>query len=164
MGGRAAIVLPDGSLTGDGVKQRIRQEFLEQCNVHTIVRLPNSVFQPYASVATNLLFFTKGEPTKEIWYWEHKLPECQKSYSKTKPIQKREFDSLKAWWTNRAENEQAWKVGIDTLKGNGFNLDIKNPFVKEEEVTHITSKLLDLLSESFKKSDELIDELKKGLL
>lgn len=88
-GGRAAIVLPDGSLTGDGVKQRIRQEFLEQCNVHTIVRLPNSVFQPYASVATNLLFFTKGEPTKEIFYWEHKLPEGQKSYSKTKPIQKK---------------------------------------------------------------------------
>ena len=164
MGGRAAIVLPDGSLTGDGVKQRIRQEFLEQCNVHTIVRLPNSVFQPYASVATNLLFFTKGEPTKEIWYWEHKLPEGQKSYSKTKPIQKSEFDSLKAWWNNRAENEQAWKVGIDILKGNGFNLDIKNPFVKEEEVTHTTAELLDLLSESFKKSDELIEELKKGLM
>lgn len=164
MGGRAAIVLPDGSLTGDGVKQRIRQEFLEQCNVHTIVRLPNSVFQPYASVATNLLFFTKGEPTKEIWYWEHKLPEGQKSYSKTKPIQKSEFDSLKAWWNNRAENEQAWKVGINTLKGNGFNLDIKNPFVKEEEVTHTTAELLDLLSESFKKSDELIEELKKGVM
>ena len=164
MGGRAAIVLPDGSLTGDGVKQRIRQEFLEQCNVHIIVRLPNSVFQPYASVATNLLFFTKGEPTKEIWYWEHKLPEGQKSYSKTKPIQKSEFDSLKAWWNNRAENEQAWKVGIDTLKGNGFNLDIKNPFVKEEKVTHTTAELLDLLSESFKKSDELIEELKKGLM
>ena len=164
MGGRAAIVLPDGSLTGDGVKQRIRQEFLEQCNVHTIVRLPNSVFQPYASVATNLLFFTKGEHTKEIWYWEHKLPEGQKSYSKTKPIQKSEFDSLKAWWNNRAENEQAWKVGIDTLKGNGFNLDIKNPFVKEEEVTHTTAELLDMLSESFKKSDELIEELKKGLM
>lgn len=163
MGGRAAIVLPDGSLTGDGVKQRIRQEFLEQCNVHTIVRLPNSVFQPYASVATNLLFFTKGEPTKEIWYWEHKLPDGQKSYSKTKPIQKSEFDSLKSWWNNRAENEQAWKVGIDTLKGNGFNLDIKNPFVKEKEVSHTTAELLDLLSESFKKSDELIEELKKGL-
>lgn len=164
MGGRAAIVLPDGSLTGDGVKQRIRQEFLEQCNVHTIVRLPNSVFQPYASVATNLLFFTKGEQTREIWYWEHKLPEGQKSYSKTKPIQKSEFDSLKSWWNNRAENEQAWKVGIETLKGNGFNLDIKNPFVKEEEVTHTTAELLDMLSESFKKSDELIEELKKGVM
>ena len=161
-GGRAAIVLPDGSLTGDGVKQRIRQEFLEQCNVHTIVRLPNSVFQPYASVATNLLFFTKGEPTKEIFYWEHKLPEGQKSYSKTKPIQKKEFDSLKAWWNNRLENEQAWKVGIDVLKNNGYNLDIKNPFVKEE-IVYSTSQILQMLGDSFAKSESLLNELKSLL-
>ena len=162
-GGRAAIVLPDGSLTGDGVKQRIRQEFLEQCNVHTIVRLPNSVFQPYASVATNLLFFTKGEPTKEIFYWEHKLPEGQKSYSKTKPIQKKEFDSLKAWWNNRLENEQAWKVGIDVLKNNGYNLDIKNPFVKEEEIVYSTSQILQMLGDSFAKSESLLNKLKSSL-
>lgn len=162
-GGRAAIVLPDGSLTGDGVKQRIRQEFLEQCNVHTIVRLPNSVFQPYASVATNLLFFTKGEPTKEISYWEHKLPEGQKSYSKTKPIQKKEFDSLKAWWNNRLENEQAWKVGIDVLKNNGYNLDIKNPFVKDEEIVYSTSQILQMLGDSFAKSESLLNELKSSL-
>ena len=162
-GGRAAIVLPDGSLTGDGVKQRIRQEFLEQCNVHTIVRLPNSVFQPYASVATNLLFFTKGEPTKEIFYWEHKLPEGQKSYSKTKPIQKKEFDSLKAWWNNRLENEQAWKVGIDVLKNNGYNLDIKNPFVKNEEIVYSTSQILQMLGDSFAKSESLLNELKSSL-
>ena len=162
-GGRAAIVLPDGSLTGDGVKQRIREEFLKQCNVHTIVRLPNSVFQPYASVATNLLFFTKGEPTKEIWYWEHKLPEGQKSYSKTKPIQKSEFASLKEWWGKRVENEQAWKVPVEKIAESGWNLDIKNPFVKEEEVTHTTAELLDMLSASFKKSDALIEELKKEL-
>lgn len=162
-GGRAAIVLPDGSLTGDGVKQRIRQEFLEQCNVHTIVRLPNSVFQPYASVATNLLFFTKGEPTKELWYWEHKLPEGQKSYSKTKPIRKNEFASLKAWWDNREETDRAWKVGIETVKANGYNLDIKNPFVKEEEVTHTTAELLELLHWSFVKSDELLTELRESI-
>ena len=162
-GGRAAIVLPDGSLTGDGVKQRIREEFLTQCNVHTIVRLPNSVFQPYASVATNLLFFTKGEPTREIWYWEQKLPEGQKSYSKTKPIQKSEFASLKEWWGKRVENEQAWRVSVEKIAENGWNLDIKNPFVKEEEVTHTTAELLDMLSSSFKKSDELINELKKQL-
>ena len=162
-GGRAAIVLPDGSLTGDGVKQRIRQEFLEQCNDHTIVRLPNSVFQPYASVATNLLFFTKGEPTKEIFYWEHKLPEGQKSYSKTKPIQKKEFESLKAWWNNRSENEQAWKVGIDVLKNNGYNLDIKNPFVKDEEIVYSTSQILQMLGDSFAKSESLLNELKSSL-
>ena len=160
-GGRAAIVLPDGSLTGDGVKQRIREEFLTQCNVHTIVRLPNSVFQPYASVATNLLFFTKGEATKEIWYWEHKLPEGQKSYSKTKPIQKSEFASLLAWWNNRSENDTAWKVPIEKISENGWNLDIKNPFLKEEEITYSTAELLDMLQESFKKSESLLEELRK---
>ena len=98
-GGRAAIVLPDGSLTGEGVKQRIREEWLTKCNLHTIIRLPNSVFSPYATVATNLLFFDKGSPTKEICYYEHRLPEGQKSYSKTKPIKVEEFDPIKEWFT-----------------------------------------------------------------
>jgi len=161
--GRAAIVLPDGSLTGDGVKQRIRQHFLETCNLHTIVRLPNSVFQPYASVATNLLFFEKGKPTKEIWYWEHKLPEGYKAYSKTRPIQKNEFENLRRWWTNRESNEQAWKVTIEDLEKNGFNLDIKNPHIAEEEQTYSSAELLDMLHDSFKKSDILLDELRKEL-
>ena len=112
--GKAGIVLPDGSLTGDGVKARIREKLLTECNLHTIIRLPNSVFQPYASVATNLLFFTKGEATKKIWYYEHKLPEGQKSYSKTKPIRIEEFEEIKKWWYNREENEQAWQVDIES--------------------------------------------------
>jgi type I restriction enzyme M protein len=162
-GGRAAIVLPDGSLTGDGVKQRIRQHWLETCNLHTIVRLPNSVFQPYASVATNLLFFTKGEPTKEVWYWEHQLPEGVKSYSKTKPIQSVEFGNLKEWWQNRQESDQAWKVSIDTLTANGYNLDLKNPHVKEVAHSHTSAELLELLHQSFQKSDELLQILRKEL-
>lgn len=162
-GGRAAIVLPDGSLTGDGVKQRIRQHWLETCNLHTIVRLPNSVFQPYASVATNLLFFTKGEPTKEIWYWEHQLPEGVKAYSKTKPIQASEFNSLKDWWHNRQESDQAWKVSIDTLTANGCNLDIKNPHVKEVVHTYTSTEMLELLHQSFQQSDNLLQTLRKEL-
>lgn len=162
-GGRAAIVLPDGSLTGDGVKQRIRQHFLENCNLHTIVRLPNSVFQPYASVATNLLFFTKGQPTKEIWYWEHKLPEGVKAYSKTKPIQKSEFGSLKAWWEKREENEQAWKVPIGEIENNRWDLDIKNPHTPKAERTYTSMELLGMLQDSFRKSDELLEKLKKEL-
>ncbi len=158
-GGRAAIVLPDGSLTGDGVKQRIRQHFLETCNLHTIVRLPNSVFQPYASVATNLLFFEKGAPTREIWYWEHQLPEGMKAYSKTKPIRKEEFETLKQWWPDRRENEQAWKVSIEAVKKNGYNLDIKNPHVAEAEQTYSSAELLEMLHESFRKSDELLEQL-----
>jgi len=161
--GRAGIVLPDGSLTGDGVKQRIRQKLLEDCNLHTIVRLPNSVFQPYASVATNLLFFTKGTPTKEIWYYEHKLPDTQKAYSKTKPIKISEFDTLKNWWEEKCENEQAWKVDIKTIIDNGYNLDIKNPHKEEEEEIHSSSELLEMLHSSFKKSDELLEKLKSEL-
>jgi len=163
-GGRAAIVLPDGSLTGEGVKQRIRQHFLEACNLHTIVRLPNSVFQPYASVATNLLFFEKGKPTKEIWYWEHKLPEGVKAYSKTKPIQKKEFEQLKKWWKKRKENEQAWKVSIKTIVENGYNLDVKNPHIPEEEHTYSSMELLDMLHKSSRKSDELLEKLKKEIV
>ena len=163
-GGRAGIVLPDGSLTGDGVKARIREKLLTDCNLHTIVRLPNSVFQPYASVATNLLFFTKGTPTKEIWYYEHKLPKGQKAYSKTKPIKISEFDTLKEWWKDRKENDQAWKVDIETIKHNGWNLDIKNPHKEEEEKLYSSAQLLDMLHESFSKSNELLSQLKKELV
>ncbi|MBN1627375.1 MAG: N-6 DNA methylase [Deltaproteobacteria bacterium] len=162
-GGRAGIVLPDGSLTGDGVKQRIRQHFLENCNLHTIVRLPNSVFQPYASVATNLLFFEKGKATKEVWYWEHKLPEGVKAYSKTKPIQKSEFDGLKKWWRKRKENEQAWKISIDTIISNGYNLDIKNPHIPEETHQYSSMELVSMLHDSFRKSNDLLDKLKSEL-
>ena len=162
-GGRAAIVLPDGSLTGDGVKQRIRAKLLEDCNLHTIVRLPNSVFQPYASVATNLLFFTKGEPTETVWYYQHQLPEGQKAYSKTKPIQKAEFEPLKQWWHNREANEQAWRVDIATIKASGYNLDIKNPHQPEEEQQYSSGELLDKLHQSFAKSDELLAQLREEL-
>ena len=161
--GRAAIVLPDGSLTGDGVKARIRQHLLESCNLHTIVRLPNSVFQPYASVATNLLFFTKGKRTEDIWYWEHRLPVGVKAYSKTKPIVKGEFQSLRDWWGRREEGEQAWRVSFADLEKNGFNLDVKNPHVVEVERGYSSVELLGMLHDSFKKSDELLEILKKEL-
>jgi type I restriction enzyme M protein len=162
-GGRAGIVLPDGSLTGDGVKQRIRQHLLETCNLHTIVRLPNSVFKPYATVATNMLFFDKGKPTKEIWYWEHKLGQGVTSYNKTKPIQINEFDNLKEWWIDRKENEQAWKISIDSLSKNGYSLDIKNPFIQPVGKIYSSSELADELHQSLKKSDELLEKLKSEL-
>jgi type I restriction enzyme M protein len=161
--GRAAIVLPDGSLTGDGVKARIRKHWLEDCNLHTIVRLPNSVFQPYASVATNLLFFTKGTPTKEIWYWQHQLPEGVKAYNKTKPIQKSEFENLKTWWNNRVENEQAWKVSIAELEATNYNLDVKNPHTPEAQASYSSAELLTMLHDSFQNSDALLSQLKQEL-
>ncbi|QBN20523.1 class I SAM-dependent DNA methyltransferase [Flavobacterium nackdongense] len=162
-GGRAGIVLPDGSLTGDGVKQRVRQKLLEDCNLHTIIRLPNSVFQPYATVATNLLFFTKGTPTKEVWYYEHKLPEGQKAYNKTKPIQAKEFNPIKTWWNDRKESEIAWKVDIKTIIDRNYDLDIKNPTKQEETHEYNSLELMDLLHTSFDKSNALLNQLKKAV-
>jgi type I restriction enzyme M protein len=111
-GGRAGLVLPDGTLFGEGVKTRIKEALLNECNLHTIVRLPNGVFAPYTSIRTNLLFFTKGEQTEEIWYYEHPYPPGAKSYNKGKPIRIEEFEAERSWWDNRSENEQAWKVNI----------------------------------------------------
>jgi type I restriction enzyme M protein len=162
-GGRAGIVLPDGSLTGDGVKQRVRQKLLEECNLHTIIRLPNSVFQPYATVATNLLFFTKGEPTKEVWYYEHRLPEGQKAYSKTKPIQVKEFEPIKKWWNKREESEVSWKVNIQTIINRNYDLDIKNPTKREEGIEYSSAELMTMLEKSFAKSHGLLCQIKESI-
>jgi len=133
-GGRAAVVLPDGSLFGEGVKTRLKEQLMEECNLHTIVRLPNSVFKPYASIGTNLLFFEKGEPTEETWFYEHRVPEGQKWYSMTKPIRVEHLQGCVDWWGGasrhgRVETEVAWKVTVDLVKERGYNLDIKNPHV-----------------------------------
>ena len=131
-GGRAAVVLPDGTLFGEGVKTRLKEQLMEECNLHTIVRLPNSVFKPYASIGTNLLFFEKGTPTKDIWFYEHRVPEGQKAYSMTKPIRLDHFQSCIDWWggkkrKGREETPQAWRVTAEEVKARGYNLDIKNP-------------------------------------
>jgi type I restriction enzyme M protein len=126
-GGRAAIVLPDGTLFGEGVKTKIKKKMLEECNLHTIVRLPKSVFAPYTSISTNILFLTKGEPTKDVWFFEHKLPEGVKAYNKTKPMRLAEFDIEKKWWIDRQENELSWRVSVADIAKNNYNLDIKNP-------------------------------------
>jgi len=161
--GRAGIVLPDGSLTGDGVKQRVRQKLLEECNLHTIIRLPNSVFQPYATVATNLLFFDKGKPTKEVWYYEHRLPEGVKAYSKTKPIQVKEFEPIKKWWDKRTESDICWKVDIKTIIERNYDLDIKNPIKQEEEHEYNSSELMNLLENSFARSNDLLEQLRNAV-
>ena len=140
-GGRGGIVLPDGTLFGEGVKTRIKEKLLEECNLHTIVRLPNGVFSPYTGIKTNLLFFNKGQPTQEIWYYEHPYPPGYKSYSKTKPIRIEEFAPEKAWWDNREESEFAWKVPIQVIKDNGYNLDIKNPHTVDFEHRDVAEML-----------------------
>lgn len=131
-GGRAAIVLPDGTLFGEGIKTRIKKRLLEECNLHTIVRLPKGVFAPYTTIKTNILFFTKGEPTKDVWFYEHPYPEGYKSYSKTKPMRIEEFEPEKAWWESREESERAWKVTAEDIAAGGYNLDISNPNVVDD--------------------------------
>jgi type I restriction enzyme M protein len=132
-GGRAAVVLPDGTLFGEGVKTRIKEKLLSECNLHTIIRLPNGVFNPYTGIKTNLLFFEKGKPTEDIWFYEHPYPEGYKNYSKTRPMRIEEFDVEKGWWgdlNGRAGREvtpQSWRVPIDEIKARNFNLDISNP-------------------------------------
>ncbi len=131
-GGRAAVVLPDGSLFGEGIKTRLKEHLLEECNLHTIVRLPNSVFKPYASIGTNLLFFEKGQPTREVWFYEHRVPEGQKAYSMTRPIKVEHLHGCVDWWggpqrQGRQATEQAWQVGIEEIKARNYNLDFKNP-------------------------------------
>lgn len=126
-GGRAAVVLPDGTLFGEGVKTRIKEHLLTVCDLHTIVRLPNAVFAPYTSIKTNVLFFTKGRPTTDVWYYEHPYPDGCISYSKTKPMRIEEFEPEKAWWANRTETALAWRVTIEKIRERGYNLDIANP-------------------------------------
>jgi type I restriction enzyme M protein len=145
---RAAVVVPNGTLFGDGVCARIKAELLQEFNLHTIVRLPNGVFAPYTSIPTNILFFDRSGPTREVWYYEQPLPNGRKNYTKTAPIQFEEFADCIQWWTKREENERAWRVPVtELLEYNpdgslrAVNLDRKNPRGKED-ITHLPPEQL----------------------
>ena len=164
--GRAGVVLPDGFLFGEGVKTKIKEKLLSEFNLHTIVRMPNGVFAPYTGINTNLLFFDKGEPTKEVWFFEHPLPKGYKNYTKTKPIKLEEFDLEKKWWNNREENEYAWKVSVEDIKARNYNLDFKNPNKEEEDLGDpkmLLEKYREAKAEVGKLQDALIEELRKIL-
>lgn len=142
--GRAAVVLPDGFLFGEGMKTRLKEKLLNECHLHTIVRLPNGVFAPYTGIKTNILFFTKKPEsewpaTKEVWFYEHPYPEGVTSYNKTKPMSFEEFETEAEWWggeqegfKSRVETEQAWKVSLEQIIERNYNLDIRNPHVEEQ--------------------------------
>lgn len=172
--GRAAVVLPDGTLFGEGVKTKIKKMLLDECNLHTLVRLPNSVFAPYTSIKTNILFFEKGTPTKDIWYYEVPLPEGVKAFNKTKPMQLEHFAACRDWWgegdtlaekrlrKNRQTTEQAWQVSIDEIIARNYNLDIKNPHVGEQ-VSHDPEELLADYNQQQSEIQALRDQLKSIL-
>lgn len=161
--GRAGVVLPDGSLFGEGVKTRIKEELLQECNLHTIIRLPNGVFNPYTGIKTNLLFFTKGSPTKEIWYYEHPLPNGIKNYSRSNPITINEFLPEKKWWNNRVENKYAWKVCINDIKDSNYNLDIKNPHISEAEKLKTPMELIEEISNNLSIANQLLEKIKEEI-
>ncbi|WP_444995611.1 N-6 DNA methylase [Aliikangiella sp. IMCC44359] len=172
--GRAAVVLPDGFLFGEGMKTRLKEKLLNECNLHTIVRLPNGVFAPYTGIKTNILFFTKvpekEQPgTKHIWFYEHPYPEGVSSYNKTKPMQFEEFETERNWWGDeadgfkkRVETEQAWKVSLEDIVARNYNLDIKNPHVGEQ-VNHDPEELLATYNQQQAEIKDLRDQLKNIL-
>ena len=169
-GGRCGMVVPNGVLFGDGVCARIKEELLKEFNLHTIVRLPNGVFAPYTIIPTNLLFFDRSGPTKEIWFYEHSLPEGRKNYTKTQPLQFEEFAPCLKWWNTRKENGLAWKVyAKDVLKydenGNlvSANLDVKNP-TNPHDLEHLPPvQLADDILKMEGRIAELIGEIKQVL-
>jgi len=161
--GRVGIILPDGFMFGDGVKNRLKQKLLKEFNLHTIVRLPGSVFAPYTSISTNILFFDYNQSgTKETWYYELPLPEGYKAFSKTKPMQDKHFKEVKEWWDDRKETEQAWKVTKEEIEDKNYNLDINNPNVPEEE-KHDPKELLRRYNEVETKIKGLQEMLKNEL-
>lgn len=162
--GRAAVLLPDGSLFGEGIKTKIKEELITKCNLHTIVRLPNGVFNPYTAIKTNLLFFEKGKPTKDIWYYEMPYPQDIKNFSSSRPIDIKHFDEIKEWWINRKENEYARKISFEEIKKRKFNLDIKNVHILNDEKLDSTEELLIKIDNSFQKSTALLAEIKRALL
>lgn len=170
-GGRAAVVVPNGTLFADGVAARIKKQMLDEFNLHTIVRLSEGVFAPYTDIPCNLLFFEAGGPTNEIWYYEILPPADRKKYSKTKPLQYEEFAPCIDWWNNRTENDNAWKVQVKdiiTYDENGkllnVNLDQKNPNRKGELEYREPSELIHSILEKEKIAMELMQNIENEII
>jgi type I restriction enzyme M protein len=172
-GGRAGLVLPDGTLFGEGVKTRIKEALLRECNLHTIVRLPHGVFSPYTSIRTNLLFFTKGTPTTSVWYYEHPYPAGAKSYNKGKPIRIEEFEQEKEWWgleengfANREPSDQSWRVSLEEIQSGNYNLDLRNPHNPDSgpgDVEHLLPEYENILEQITATRSALKAELLRAL-
>ncbi|WP_235961788.1 HsdM family class I SAM-dependent methyltransferase, partial [Spirabiliibacterium mucosae] len=131
--GRAAVVIPDGFLFGtEGAKRNIKEKLLKEFNLHTILRLPKSVFSPYTSIATNVIFIenNEGQGTDKVWFYRMDMPSDRKNFSKTKPIENKHFDDIRQWWDNRIEitdddgNYQAKAYNAKEIAELNYNLDL----------------------------------------
>lgn len=159
-GGRCAMVLPNGPLFATGVASRIKEDLLENFDLHTIVRLPNGVFAPYTSIPTNLLFFQRDGPTKEIWYYELPLPEGRKNYTKTKPLRDAEFDACRELWDERSVTAHSWRVPVAQVIENEYNLDIKNPSSQEALVHRPPEELAEAILDKEQRITEIMAQIR----
>jgi len=133
-GGRAAVVVPNGTLFDvNAVPALIKQRLLTEFNLHTVVRLPEGVFAPYTDIQANLLFFDRNGRTEDIWFYELPQPEGRRKYTKTAPLQYEEFADCLAWWRDRKEGPRAWKTTAVEVEARGWNLDLKNPNAKQAQ-------------------------------
>ena len=127
------------------------------------MRLPNGVFAPYTNIPTNLLFFDRTGPTKDVCYYEQPVPEGRKQYTKTQPLQYEEFSDCLKWWAKRRESEQAWKVPVQTILDNNYNLDVKNPHAKDDFEHRPPEQLADDILLSELRITEIMREIKELL-
>ncbi len=163
-GGRCAIVVPNGILFGGGVGARIKKQLLTECNLHTVVRLPEGVFEPYTAIPSNLLFFEKTGRTKEVWFYEVSPPEGRKKYSKTRPMRFEEFADCQAWWDHRDESERAWRVPIADIEGTDFNLDLRNPNPADDLTHRAPAELVTELIQNEREILKLLEEMERDVI
>lgn len=162
-GGRCGVVVPNGTLFGEGIATRVKEDLLRDFNLHTIVRLPRGVFSPYTDIETNILFFEQGEVTKDIWYYQVPLPERRKQYTKTNPLKFAELLSVINWWHNREENSQAWKISVQKVIENNYNLDLKNPNTAEPEKPKEPEEIIAQIIAKERQSLEIIHSIQADL-
>lgn len=157
--GRCGIILPNGPLFAGGIASKIKENLLSEFNLHTIIRLPESIFSPYTGIATNILLFDRTESTKEIWYYQMEKRDGIKAYSKTKPIEYEDFKDVLKWTKNKKKNQNAWKIKISEIKD--FNLDIKNPNYKEEPMDLPPHELIESILKDEEKMLDLLRRVKE---
>jgi len=165
--GRCGVILPNGPLFASGVAGKIKEKLLKEFNLHTIIRLPETVFEPYTTIATNILFFEKGKPTKDIWYYQMKVAERLRGatraknpkYTKSNPISYEDFVDVLKWFKKKTPNENAWKISVKEIKD--FNLDIKNPNNIEEKLDLEPHELIDSILSNEEKTMKLLKEVKE---
>lgn len=158
--GRAAVVVPDGFLFGTGVCEKIKEQLVENMNLHTIVRLPFGVFEPYTPIRSNILFFdNRKNENKGTWFYEVPIADGRKKYSKTKPILFSEFSDCIKWWDKREENECAWFVSSDTLKNSHYDFALKNPNAVKDIDERNISEVFASMNDASKNISKLLGQI-----